>query len=109
MAAIAVTQLDHETAVTLPASPGVAADTVNGDTVANGGSTLLVVNNTDASSQDITVVTPGKVDDLDVEDRVFTVPASTVQFVRLGPVSVYGSSVTVTCLSANVLLAAYAL
>jgi hypothetical protein len=109
MAALTVTQLDHDTAVTLPASPGTAADTTNGDTVANGGYTLLVVNNTDAASQDVTIVTPGKVDALNVEDRVFTVPASTIQFIRLGPVAVYGSNVTVTCNSANVLLAAYAM
>lgn len=109
MAVIAVTQLDHTAAATLPASPGVAADTVNGDTVANGGSTLLVINNTNAAPQNVTVVTPGKVDGLDVADRVFNVPATTVQIVPLGPPSVYGTNVTVTAVSADVRLAAYAI
>lgn len=109
MAAIAVTQLDHTTAVTWPASPGVAADPVGFDTVANGGRTLLVVNNTAGTSATVDIVTPGKVDGLDVEDRQFTIPATTVQLVPLGPTSVYGTNVTVKASAATVQLAAYAI
>lgn len=106
--ALTVTQLDHETAVTLPASPGVAADTTNGNSVANGGNTLLVVNNTAGSSATVDLVTPGTVDDLPVGDRQFTVPANTIQLVRVGPPSVYGTTVRINSSATTVKLAAYA-
>lgn len=107
MAAISPTNLTHTTASTWPASPGVAADTTNGDTVANGGYTILVMNNTAGTEADVTIVTPGTVDGLPINDRVFTVPANTVQLVKLGSVQTYGSSVRVDCEATTVKLAAY--
>lgn len=108
MAALTATNLTHTTPVTWPATPGVAADTTNGDTIPNGGSTILVMNNTAASSGTVTVVTTSTVDGLPVNDRVFTVPATTIQLVKLGPVSVYGTSTRVDCSAATLRVAAYA-
>lgn len=108
MAALTATTLTHTTPVTWPANPGVAADTTNGDTVPNGGSTILVMNNTAASSGTVTVVTTSTVDGLPVNDRVFTVPASTIQLVKLGPVSVYGTTTRVDCSASTLRVAAYA-
>lgn len=60
---------------------GVAAD-VAGDTVEPG--TLLAYTNGDASSTDVTLVTPQTVDgDLEVEDRVVTVAASATSLIRV--------------------------
>lgn len=108
MAALTATTLTHTTPVTWPAIPGEAADTTNGDTVPNGGSTILVMNNTAASSGTVTVVTTSTVDGLPVNDRVFTVPAETIQLVKLGPVSVYGTTTRVDCSASTLRVAAYA-
>lgn len=107
MASITPTNLTHTTASTWPASPGVAADTTNGDQVPNGGYTILVMNNTAGSSATVTVVTSATVDGLPVDNRVFTVPANTVQLVKLGPISTYGSSTRVDCSATTVKIAAY--
>lgn len=107
MANITPTNLTHTTAVTFPASPGVAADTTNGDQVPNGGYTVLVMNNTAASSATVTIQTSATVDGLSVQDRVFTVPANTIQLVKLGPINTYGSSTRVDCSATTVKVAAY--
>lgn len=109
MAALTATTLTHTTAVTWPSSPGVAAAASGGDTVPNGGSTILVMNNTTAGAETVTVSTTATVDGLPVEDREFTVPANTIQLVKLGSVSVYGSSTRVDASATGVHLAAYAL
>lgn len=109
MAALTATTLTHTAAVTWPATPGVAADTTNGDTFPNGGSTILVMNNTAASSGTVTVRTTAVVDGLPVDDRVFTVPATTIQLVKLGPTSVYGASTRVDCSATTLRVAAYAI
>lgn len=108
MAALTATTLTHTTPVTWPATPGVAADTTNGDTIPNGGSTILVMNNTAASPGTVTVITTSTVDGLPVNDRVFTVPATTIQLVKLGPVSVYGTTTRVDCSASTLRVAAYA-
>jgi hypothetical protein len=107
MAALTATNLTHTTAVTWPASPGVAADTTNGDTVPNGGRTILVMNNTAGTSGTVTVETSATVDELAVADRTFTIPANTVQVVKLGPVNTYGTTTKVTCSATTIKLAAY--
>lgn len=109
MAALTATNLTHTAASTFPASPGAAADTTNGDTVPNGGNTILVMNNTAGTSGTVTVRTPGKVDDLDIADRIFTVPANTIQLVKLGPPSAYGSSTRIDCSATTIKIAAYAI
>lgn len=107
MANITPTALTHTTPVTFPTSPGVAADTTNGDQVPNGGYTVLVMNNTAGTSATVTARTSTTVDGLPVEDRVFTVPANTIQLVKLGPINVYGSSTRVDCSATTVRIAAY--
>jgi hypothetical protein len=108
MATLTVTTLDHITPVTWPATPGQAADTTNGDLASNGGSTILVMNNTAGSAGTCTVETSATVDGLPVGDRQFTVPANTIQLVKLGPVSVYGTTTKITCSAATMRVAAYA-
>ena len=103
------TTLTHTTATTLPASPGTAADNVNGDTFPNGGNTFLVMNNTAGSSGTVTVSFTATVDNQAVTARQFTVPANTIQMVKLGPVPYYGDPVTVTASASTIKLAAYAL
>ncbi len=103
------TTLTHITPVTVPASPGLAADVTNGDSYPNGGSSLLVMNNTDTVSRTVSVSISTTVDGQSVTARTFTVPASTVQYVKLGPVANYGSTTVVTANNALVKLAVYAL
>lgn len=109
MAALSATTLTHTAAATWPATPGAAADTTNGDTVPNGGSTILVMNNTAGASGTVTIRTPGTVDGLPVEDRVFTIPANTIQLTKLGSPAHYGSPTRIDCSAATIRIAAYAI
>lgn len=109
MAALSATTLTHTTAVSLPAtaSLGAAAAASGGDTVPNGGSTILFMNNTAGASATVTVTTTSTSDGLAVADREFTVPANTIQVVKLGPTNVYGTSTRVDCSATTVRLLAY--
>lgn len=108
MAALSATNLTHTTAVSLPATASLGAvGDLAGDTVPNGGSTVLFMNNTGASPYTVTVATTSTVDGLAVADRVFTVPANTVQIVKLGPTSVYGTSTSLTVQNVAVRLLAF--
>lgn len=109
--ALTVTQLSHATArnITLADTPGVDADATNGNSVANGGSTLLVCNNTAGSSATVTIDVAQTVDGQAVTDRVFTVPANKVHLIKLGPPTVYGNPTIVTASATTVKLAAYSL
>ncbi len=90
------TTLTHKTASTVAASPGIAANIPDGDTFPNGGNRVLTMNNTGGSTYTVAVYPTASVDgDLAAEPRVFTVPANTIQRVKLGPVAVYGSTVKV--------------
>lgn len=106
---LTVTQLTHTTAVTVDPSAWPAGNAVDGNTVANGGYTLLGMNNSGASSRTVTVAVSQTVDDLPVTSRSHTIAAGAVRYVKLGPVSVYGSTVLVTPSHAEVKLAAFAL
>jgi hypothetical protein len=103
------TQLSHTAAVDWPADPGVAANAVDGNSVPNGGNTLLVMNNSGAVSRTVTVAVAKLVDGLAVEGREFTLAAGEVKVAKLGSVDVYGSTTLVTASHAEVLLAAFAL
>lgn len=94
--ALSATTLTHTTPVTLASSPGAAGDNTNGNTVPNGGSSVLFMNNTAGSSGTVTVALTTTVDGQTVTSRTFTIPANTVQMVKLGPVAYYGTTVTVT-------------
>lgn len=65
--------------------------------------------NTGASSHTVTVATVASLDGQPVEDKVFTLAASASLRAVLGPVAVYGRTVTVTASNAEVTLAAYQL
>lgn len=58
----------------------VAAES-GGDQCATGSGVLLYVNNGDASAHTVTLVTPTKVDGLDVADRAVAVPAGQTAYI----------------------------
>jgi len=58
-------------------TPSYAAANAGGDQVPCDDRTFLHVKNTNASSRDITITTPGTVDGLAVADVAVTVPANT--------------------------------
>lgn len=103
------TTVTHKTAVTVPASPGTAANTPDGDTFPNGGNSILVMNNTGASSRTVDVYTTSSVDGLPVQTRQFTVAAGVIQYVKLGPPGLYGTVTKVIASHSEVKLAVYAL
>ena len=111
MAALSATTLTHKTAVSLPAtaSLGATAAASGGDTVPNGGTTFLFMNNTAGSSGTVTITTTSEVDDLPVDDLEFTVPANTVQLVKLGPATIYGTSTRIDCSATTIRLLAFSL
>lgn len=89
------TTLTHTTPVTVAASPGTAADVTNGDTFPNGGNTILVMNNTGGSTYYVDIYLAQGQDGLAATARRHSVPATTIQEVKLGPPSLYGSTTLV--------------
>lgn len=105
------TSLDHITAVVIPAAAswGTAANVPDGDSFPNGGSTILVMNNTGGSTYTVTIDTPGTVDSLPVADRVHSLTAGQIKIVKLGPASAYGNPTVVRAENVAVRLIAYAI
>ena len=103
------TTLTHTVAVAVAASPGTAANVPDGDTFPNGGNTILVMNNTGASPYYVDVFQASGQDGLDAVARRFTVPATTIHEVKLGPPPIYGATVLVKAENVAVLLSAKAL
>lgn len=103
------TTLTHTAAVVVAASPGNAANVTDGDTFPNGGSTVLVMNNTGGSSYYVDIYQESNEDGLAAVARRFTVPATTIHEVKLGPPSVYGSTTLVKAENVAVKLSAKAL
>lgn len=83
----------------------VAAD-VTGNTFPNDGKVLLVARNSGATPRNITMTTPGTVDEQAIADPVYSLAAGAT--VILGPFdpTVYGTTMTVTAAHAEVMLAA---
>lgn len=106
---LTVTQLTHTTSVVVDPSAWTAGNATDGNTVANGGSTIVGMNNSGASSRTVSVAVSQTVDGQTVTPRQFTIAAGVVRYVKLGPVSVYGSTVLLTPSHAEVKLAAFAL
>jgi hypothetical protein len=98
--------VDHLTAVTI--GVGTAADTVNGNSVANGGFTVLWMNNTDVGSQTVTFAVPVLVDGLAVATRVVTLAAGAQKLMKMGPPAVHGNPTVFTGSNAGVKFNAYA-
>jgi hypothetical protein len=109
LTALTPTQLTYTTPVTFPASPGVAGDNTNGNAAPNGGTSVLVMNNTAGTSGTVTVAYSVNVDGQSVTSRVFTVPANTIQLVKLGPTNLFGTTVSVTPSASTIKLGVYAL
>jgi 3D (Asp-Asp-Asp) domain-containing protein len=85
-----------------------AADTANGNSVANTGMTYLRVKNNDTAQHTITLLTPGTVDgSLTIADDPRVIPASSVGFIARLPVSVYGSTLQFTSDSAQLGITAF--
>lgn len=105
---LTATTLTHTTAVTVAASPGATSDPTNGNSFPNGGESILVMNNTAGASATASIAITKTVDGQAVTARQFTVPATTIQYVKLGPVDTYGTTVTVTTSAATLKLAVYA-
>jgi hypothetical protein len=103
------TTVTHTALATLLADPGTAADNVNGDTFPNGGSTLLVMNNTAGSSGTVTIATTQSVDGLTAATRTHTIPANSIRVTKLGPPAIYGSTTTVTASASTIKLQAFAI
>ena len=103
------TTITHTALATLLADPGTAADNVNGDSFPNGGSTILIMNNTAGSSGTVTIATVLSTDGLTAPTRQFTIPANSIRVAKLGPPAIYGSTVTVTASASTIKLQAFAL
>ncbi|MDN5931053.1 MAG: hypothetical protein L0I24_08325 [Pseudonocardia sp.] len=103
------TTLTHTAAVTVAASPGIAANLPDGDAFPNGGSSVLVMNNTGAAPYFVDIFQESGQDGLPAQARRFTVPATTIHEVKLGPPGIYGATVLVKAENVAVLLSAKAL
>lgn len=69
---------------------------VDGNSVPNGGKTLLRVHNTDTSPHTLTMKYANKVDGQDVTSRTFTIAASSTVNIPVGPSSLFGSAAVFT-------------
>lgn len=105
------TSLGHTTAVVIPAAAswGTVANVPDGETFPNGGSTILVMNNTGGSTYTVTIDVASTVDGLPVTDRVHSLAAGEIKIVKLGPPAIYGSKTLATAQNVAVRLIAYAL
>jgi hypothetical protein len=72
-------------------------NTSGGHSFQNAPGAFVVVTNTNGSStaHSLTFVTPGVVGGNPIDDRVVSVAAGATMFIKVGPVEVYGSTVTV--------------
>jgi len=69
-----------------------AGDAVNGNSVQNDGRTVLIVNNTGASSRNLVIQTVRSVDGLAAPTRTEAIPAGETQVVGPFPPSDYGDT-----------------
>ncbi len=76
--ALTATTLTHTTATTVAASPGAAADAVNGNSFPNGGNSILVMNNTGASTYTVNITITSTVDGQTVASRQHSIVATTI-------------------------------
>lgn len=107
MAATAVTvnPLDHKTALTKPTA--LACDATNGNSAVNGGTLILELNNSGASTYTVTVAFSSTVDGQAVTPVTYSIPAGATIVVGGFPVAYYGSTVTFTANNVAVKYIAY--
>lgn len=75
--------------------PSYTAANVDGHSISNDGSVVLHVKNGDASAHTVTLVTPRKVDGLDVADLTVSVPAGGERIIGPFPPATFGRVVDV--------------
>jgi hypothetical protein len=109
--AITPTAVGNKTPVSLPApASGTAADATNGNSVANGGSTLLLIYNSGASTRTVTVAFTTTVDGQAVTPLgPFNLSATTEYALMLGSPSYYGNPTIITANNTEVKLRVLAL
>ena len=114
MATVALTPVswaNHKSATLVTPGSWTAANTPDGNTIPNGGATILGMNNSGASSRTVAVTIPASAatDSQTVTALSFTLAAGEVKYVKLGPPTVYGNPTLVTASHAEVLLKAFTL
>ncbi|WHT21007.1 hypothetical protein N8J89_08050 [Crossiella sp. CA-258035] len=108
--ALPVTNLGHKTGLNVTAADtGVAADNTNGNSVANGGRTFIIAQNTAGTSATVSVAVERNVDQQTVTPVTHTIPANKVHVIVLGPPAIYGQNTIVTASASTVKLAAYSM
>lgn len=106
-----VSLANHKTSTVVDPSGWTAANATDGNTIPNGGATILGMNNSGASSRTVTVTIPASAatDSQAVTALTHTIAAGVVRYVKLGPPGVYGDPTLVTASHAEVLLKAFTL
>lgn len=96
--AITPVQVGHKAPAALPlAAAGTAMDPTNGNSVANGGQTVLLVFNSGASAHTFEVAFGSPVDGQVVDPLgPFSVAAGAEVAIKLGPPAIYGNPAIVT-------------
>lgn len=95
--------LSHLTSTSIPLDAAGAAADVTGNTVPNGGSTLLLMFNSGASARTFTVTFGSTVDGQAITPLgPFSIAAGALHAIKLGPPSTYGNPTTVTANNAEV-------
>ena len=114
MAVVALTPVslaNHKSATLVAPGSWTAANTPDGNSIPNGGSTILGMNNSGASSRTVVVTIPASAatDSQAVTGVTHTLAAGEVKYVKLGNPGVYGNPTLVTASHAEVLLKAFTL
>lgn len=104
---VAVTPVGHRAAAVKPSA--VACDAVNGNSVPNGGTVLLELDNTGASAFTVVVTLVTTVDGQTVSPLSYSLAAGETRLVGGFPVAYYGSTLVFTAADAGVTVIAYAL
>lgn len=99
---------NHKSSVVVDPSAWSAGNATDGNTVPNGGATILGMNNSGASSRTVTVAL-STVDGQAVTAVTHTIAAGVVRYVKLGNPTYYGNPTLVTPSHVEVKLQAFTL
>jgi hypothetical protein len=96
LTALNVSTSSRFAASVLPASNGTAADTVNFNSFANDGNTIVLAANTDgAVTRNVTVPVPVTTDSSTTSNKTYAIPFGVTWILGPYPVSIYGSTVEI--------------
>jgi hypothetical protein len=102
LTALTVTTSSRFAASVLPASSGTAADTVNFNSFANDGNTIVIATNTDgAVTRNVTVPVPVTTDSSTTSSKTYAIPFGVAWILGPYPTSIYGSTVEIRGDNAN--------